>query len=348
MNRLQLKPTILMAFTAIVALVILLLEWGISVPHDGTLILTLSFWIMLIQGSVALAAAAETAKGKWIEPLKKDLLAFYPLILLFAVLSLFLKLKMDTFVWMEHPGRYLNENFFLIRNFVLILLTWFLARGYAKGVLENRESRSTWAVLYLFAFVTSQTVHAVDWMMSLEYPWMSTMFPPLVFVESFFSALALLGLIGAYMWKNYPDRSEYRKVMADAAVFMFGFALAWVGLFYGQFLVIWYGNIPHETIFFTRRVADPFYHYLLYVVLLMLFVIPFVGFLYRKSKQAPAWVSLMAFVVLGGLFFNRIYIILPNVHLSWGKFVLEFVLILVLMVSYFASRHKNLGFEPAK
>ena len=79
-------------------------------------------------------------------------------------------------------------------------------------------------------------------------------------MEAFYTGLALLGIIAAYLvFGNLDKEKPVKKVMKDAATFMFGFALAWAGLFFAQYLVIWYGNIPHETIFFTKRMDHSFY-----------------------------------------------------------------------------------------
>ncbi|GAB4380816.1 MAG: hypothetical protein Kow0042_31160 [Calditrichia bacterium] len=347
MTRFKLKPAALAGIALAVGVLVVLLEYFISLNQDGTLLLTLTFWVALVQGSVALVAAAEASGGKWIQPLKKDLLSFYPLILLIALLSLFLGLHMDAYAWSEHPGKWLNSSFFLIRNFVIQILAFIVAHFFVRATLNGRESKNTWAVLYLFIFVVSQSLVAFDWVMSLEYPWISTLFGGIFFMEAFFTGLALLSIVSAYfLRKGWGNKADITKVLRDAATFMFGFALAWAGLFYAQYLVIWYGNIPFETNFFVKRLSQPSFHGLFYLHVLFLFIIPFVGLLSNKWKTSPTWVTLMAVVVLLGVLVERLYYLLPVTQVSVGKLIVEFILMGFIFWVFFRSRERFLGASP--
>jgi hypothetical protein len=341
MNKLQFKPVGLMIISVLIAIVILLIEVFITGSKDGSFLLTLSFWITLVQGTVAVAAAADVSQGKWAEPLKKELFAFYPLILFTAVIFLILGFHMDIYKWTAKPGRWLNPSFFILRNFFLILLTFILAHFYIRASLKGSKSKGVLAVLYIFAFVAIQSFVAFDWIMTLEFPWMSTMFGPIFFMESFYAGLALGGIIAAYfIVRKIGETGAITKVLRDMATFMFGFALAWAGLYYGQFLVIWYGNIPWETSYFGIRMNHGPFNILLYLIIFILFIIPFVTFIPKKIKVSPAWVSFISVLVLIGILLERIFYILPVVQVNVVAVVIEFVLIGLLMVLFFLNREQ--------
>lgn len=343
MGKLDFKTPTLIILTLVVAVIIAAIELAFKSSVDGTLLLSLTFFVALIQGSVAVVAAAEAAKGKWIQPIKKDLLAFYPLIPFIAILFIVFGFRLDIYPWTHLQHKWLNQPFFVLRNVILLLISYDFARRFAKASLREKESKVNWAILYLFSFVICQSLVAFDWVMSLEYPWISTLFGGIFFMEAFYTGLALLGLISAgLLIKSGSENKATAKVMKDTAIFTFGFALAWAGLFYAQYLVIWYGNLPEETSFFTKRMHHAPYSHLLWLHFFMLFIFPFIGFVARKAKTSPAWVIIVSGVILLGVLVERIYYILPVTSINIFWWFIEFLLIGFLMSIFFLNRQKFL------
>jgi hypothetical protein len=341
MSAFQLRPIALTVFTLVCAIVIVLIETLFISGNDGTFLLTLTFWVALIQGPVALAAAAEVSKGKWIQPLKRDLLAFYPLILLLAVLFIFMFFRINIYPWTHEDHRWLNPNFFIGRNSIMLVISFIMAHLYVRASLQEKSYAGKLAVLYILTFIITQSLVAFDWIMSLAYPWMSTMFAPIFFMESFYAGLAIAGIIAAFrLHENKENEQDLKKVLQDSAVFMFGFALAWAGLYYGQFLVIWYGNIPWETSYFVVRMDHSPYKELMSLIIILLFIVPFVLLLPRKVKNSRAWVTTIASLILFGLFLERIFYIGPVASINYFVFLLEFLILGVLMILFFLNRDK--------
>lgn len=329
--------------SVVVIMAIGVIETVVKAGSDGNLLLLISFWITLIQGPVAVAAAAEVSRGKWAQPMKTELLAFYPLILFIALLFLFISFQMDIYEWTEIHHRWLNKSFFITRHFVLLILSFFVAHLFARASLLQKKSSQLLAVLYLFIFVISQSVIAIDWIMSLEYPWMSTMFPAIYFMESFYGGLAILALMAVVkLRQKLENGAEVKKVIRDAALFMFGFALAWAGLYYGQFLVIWYGNIPWETSFFGIRMDHSPFKEMMTLIIIILFIIPFVGLISRKAKESIAVVSFVSILVLIGLLIERLFYILPVLSLNALWIVIEFILMSGIFWLFFKNHEQVL------
>ncbi len=339
MSKLELKPGMLALAAVVLGGIILIIENIFKTTANGTFILTLSFWVAIIQGSVALAAAADAAKGKWLGPIKKDLLAFYPLILFMGILFLFLGFQMQVYPWYGKQHLWLSPNFFLGRNFAMLLISFLIAWKYASESLKGGKNTYIYAILYLFSFVITQSLVAFDWIMSLEYPWYSTLFGGLFFMESFFAGIAVAGIIsGSLISKGIDDSTTMKKVMRDSATFLFGFALAWAGLFYAQYLVIWYGNLPEETSFLVVRLHVPAYHIMFYASIVMLFVIPFGVLVSKKAKGSTAIVRSMSWIVIAGVLLERVLQILPNVDISPVMAVIEFALMALLVWLFYTSR----------
>ena len=343
MSALQLRPIALGVFTLVGAIAIILIETVFMSAADGTFLLTLTFWVALVQGPVALAAAAEVSKGKWIQPIKRELMAFYPLILLLSILFIFMLYRMNIYPWTQEHHRWLTPNFFIARNSIMLFISFIFAHLYIRASLQDKSYAGKLGILYLFSFIITQSLVAFDWIMSLAYPWMSTMFAPIFFMESFYAGLAIAGIIAAILLgKKTGDQQDLKKVLQDSAVFMFGFALAWAGLYYGQFLVIWYGNIPWETSYFAVRMDHSPYKELMSIIIILLFIVPFLFLLPKKVKNSRTWVTSIAILIFVGLLLERIFYIGPVTSINTFWFLVEFLIFGFLMVLFFINRDKIL------
>ncbi|WP_305042055.1 hypothetical protein [Geoalkalibacter sp.] len=299
---------------------VLLFEYGKLTPNRGALLLTLVFWSGLAQGCLALAAAAELTRARWIASLRRELLCVHPLLLVLALLFLCLAPRLDLYPWHEKPGPWLNGPFFLVRNLLLLLAVWWTGRRFALSAAARAEPCQRDAVLFLFAFVACQSLLAFDLVMSLAYPWMSSLLGAYFFVEALYAGVALAALLffvlGGGKQRQAPEviGAHHR----DVARLLFGFSVLWGGLFFAQFLLLWYGNLPEETGFIVARLQSAGLRNLALLVILACFVAPFIGLMARRVKERPALVALVALAVLAGLFGERLFFILPEAPLHLG------------------------------
>jgi hypothetical protein len=329
----------------IVAIGIFLLENTLKPNNYGSLLLTLLFWIALVQGSIALVAAADLAQGKWIVPLKKHLLSVYPIILFVAILFLIISRQMSMYGWAREPhGFWFNEWSFILRNFALLVASFVLARKFAKESVKESEKKNRWAALYILSFVVSQSLIGFDWVMSLEYPWISTLFGAYFFIEATYLGLAIAAIFCFLLLrKALHENSELvKKTQRDVATFMFGFSLFWAGMFFAQFLTIWYGNIPEEVMFTTKRMTLPTLKFMAQYILGALFFVPFLVLLSRKIKTTASAVSIIALIVMSGLLVERLFFLMPNVSINAVIAGIEMILMLVLFVLTVGSRERLL------
>jgi len=346
MKKLEIKPMLLIIIFLIVGIGIFLLENTLKPENYGSLLLTLLFWVAIVQGCIALVAAADLAKGKWIAPLKKHLLSVYPLILLIAVLFLIMSRQMNIYHWTEEKSDFwFNEWSFIIRNFVLLVASFVLAWKFARESIKESEKKNLWAALYILSFVVSQSLIGFDWVMSLEYPWISTLFGAYFFIEATYLGLATAAIFYLFLLRNasLENPEQARKTLKDVATFMFGFSLFWAGMFFAQFLTIWYGNLPEEVMFTTKRLASPLFTAMSRYVLGALFFVPFIVLLSRKIKSIPIGVSIIALVVMSGVFVERLFFLMPNVSINGFIAGIEVVLMLVLFILTLGSRERLLN-----
>ncbi|MDZ7264571.1 MAG: hypothetical protein ONB16_08300 [candidate division KSB1 bacterium] len=341
MNKLEMKPLILILIYLIVGIGIFLLENSLKPDYYGSLLLTLLFWIAMVQGSIALVAVADLAQGKWIAPLKKHLLSVYPMILFIAILFLFISRQMSMYGWAQEPhGLWFNTYSFIIRNFILLVASFLCARKFAFESIHERPKKNIWAALFILSFVITQSLVGFDWVMSLEYPWISTLFGAYFFIEATYLGLATAAICCFFLLRksSHENADQVKKTQRDVATFMFGFSLFWAGMFFAQFLTIWYGNIPEEVLFTSRRITVPSLRYLAPYVLGALFFVPFIVLLSRKLKTNPLVVSVIALIVMSGVIVERLFFLLPNVSIAGVIAGIEILLLLTLFILTINSR----------
>lgn len=336
MNRLNLNKNYFTFLFFFIAVIIFILENPFDKKISENWFFVIIFWITLAEGSIALVAASDLANSKWIHLIKDKLLQPYPIILYTAFLFVALAWKLESHPAIEKRNYWLNKEFFIIRNFIILLLTYFLAKKYNLENLKDANKKKLYAVLYLLCFVLSQSFIAFDWIMPLEYPWYSTLFGGYTFIESLYSGIAIGGIVFFFLMKKaHPEYKNFIFGIKSLATLMFGFSLLWVGLFYAQFLVIWYGNIPEETAFLLKRITSFSGNFLGTLVLICLFFTPFLTLLPQKFKENKLIVFIISLIILCGIFIERFLYVFPVIKLSPVIFPIEFLLLLFLYLLFY-------------
>jgi hypothetical protein len=197
---------------------------------------------------------------------------------------------------------YLNTGFFWVRMVIYFVVWIFLSqRLYRLSVRQDvspdldtsAKLRKVSAYgLPLYAITTAFASY--DLLMSLDPHWFSTIYGVYFFSGAFFVSLAAVVLIAWYIQKsgklgNVITTEHYH----DLGKFMFAFTVFWAYIAFSQYMLIWYGNIPEETIWFRHRSE----HGWMSISMLLLFghfVIPFVGLITRASKRKVWWLVTMS------------------------------------------------------
>ncbi len=293
----------------------------------GPLLLVLCFWVALVQGGVAVVATCDLVNARWIASVKPQLLALTPLLLLLSLLFLLLWPHLPQYPWSPMGGRYLNPDFFMGRNLVALLLTFAAALAYVSAAHRESGRRQSLAVIYLFLFVSCQSLVAFDWVMSLEYPWYSSLFGIYFFIEALYAGLAVAGLLFCWRLRRAErGQGQLREHLRDLAALIFGFCILWGGLFFAQYVLLWYGNLPEETGYILRRTSATPYLQMSWLFLGCNFLVPFLGLLSARVKNSPALLGSICLVILFGILVERLLYILPVLPISPLAGLTQFVL----------------------
>jgi hypothetical protein len=223
---------------------------------------------------------------------------------------------------------YLSRGFFVFRAALYFAVWSVLAVVYVRGSRrqddtgDERITRRLTALAgpALIVFALSVSFASIDWIMSLEPHWYSTVFGVYVFagcVVSFFSLLvvvsAALGRAGVL--RGVITAEHYH----DVGKLMFTFIVFWAYIAFAQFFLIWYGNIPEETVWYLRRIDSGW----LPVTLLLAighFVVPFLYLLPRTIKRRTPLLVAGAVWVLFIHLVDMYWLVMPTLHEDGPRF----------------------------
>jgi len=319
-----------------VAAVIFVAESFFKSVDGGSLLLNLTFWLAIAEGCVALMAAAEVSRATWHHPIKERMLAAYPMILVVAALFLAFIPQMDIYPWWGDPHFWAQKWLFVFRHVAWMLVMFLVARKFAGEALKGTHPSRRWGVVYLLMFALGQSIVGLEWVMSLEKPWFSTLFGGYFIVEAFQSGIAVAGIVLLTM--KAPEDERWRFAQRSVGGLLFGFSVFWVYFYFSQLIVIWYGNLPEEVQYLARRIG---YHTPYWALARMIFglcwVVPFVVLMAKRPKMNPRVVATVAVLILTGYYFEKWLMIAPATPVVLWIQILETVLLGGLFILFMRS-----------
>ncbi|TRX22678.1 quinol:cytochrome C oxidoreductase [Flavobacterium franklandianum] len=253
------------------------------------------------------------------------------------------------FVWMDpevvahdkliaNKSGYLNFPFWIIRA-AIFLIGWNLYRYYSrKNCLAQDESTDDsfykknfkMSAGFLVFFIVTESIMSWDWIMSVDPHWFSTLFGWYVFASFIVSAITTICLVSLYLKSKGFLEHVNTSHIHDLAKFMFGFSVFWTYLWFSQFMLIWYANIPEEVTYFVTRIE--LYNLPFFGAVVMNFVFPLLILINTDFKRI-SWVLVMAgTVILLGHYIDFFNMIMPGtVGDQWFIGVSEIASVLFFM-----------------
>jgi hypothetical protein len=325
------------------------------------------FFLLICLASVFVLSATSLAQAGWIVSFRRIPEAIGSIV---WVLAAIVGVVLMTIIWTDNhhiyhwledgyiPKNSLNslKNFFLSKPFfsiwtlvVLALWGWFGIKIRELSVRQDTEAKGStktyWknfnvsaGFLFVFALSLASTIPWL-WIMSLDSHWFSTMFSWYTFASSFVSGMSMVML-----WILYTKRHGYLEVVTeehvhDVGKFMFAFSIFWTYLWFSQFMLIWYANIPEETIYFKIRMHGP-YKFFYWINIILNFVCPILILMPRPNKRNYFVVTLVAVLILLGHWIDFYQMVMPavvgeNWKIGWFEIgiVSGFVGLVIYLVS---------------
>jgi hypothetical protein len=292
------------------------------------------FFLSLALGGLFFVLFQYAAQGGWGIVLRRIGETVFVTIPVMAVLFLPVLLGLhDLYEWsheeavatdalLQWKAPYLNVPFFLIRALLFFGIWSFIALRYYRGS-RNQDATGDPAVsarLRKFAgpsiivLALTQSFAAIDWIMSLTPHWYSTMFGVYFFAGSFLGFIALLSILAVAMrGAGLLDTAISIEHLHDVGKLLFGFTAFWAYIAFSQFFLMWYANLPEETIWYKVRMEGSW----LTVSLFLMaghFVAPFFYLMGRDVKRKGATLAIGAAWLLAMHFLDLYWQVMPTLH----------------------------------
>ncbi len=215
---------------------------------------------------------------------------------------------------------YLNATFFIIRT-IIYLLGWnyFAKKLRQQSMLEDAEGGLTFykkgirtsAWFMVFFAITSATA-SWDWIMSIDTHWFSTIFGWYIF-----SDWATIGSTTILLFTLYLKRMGYlenvnENHIHDLGKWIFAFSLVWTYIWFSQFMLIWYANIPEEVTYFTARLEVENYNFLFWFSMILSFIPPIILLISRDAKRNNGRLIFVSIIILIGHWINSYLLVAPG------------------------------------
>ena len=319
----------------VIGLILALIGW-ITTPREFFLAYLFGefFFLGLSLGSLGILMIHHLTAGYWgygVRRLLEAAVGNLPLLALLFV-PIFFGLS-ELYPW-KHPDSvaapellakklgYLNTSGFIVRTVIVfaiwivisrLLLKWSAEQDVTVSVEPTRNMR-TLSGPGLVIYPITMTFAAVDWIMSMEANWYSTMFPVLVCIGQILAALSLMillfaGAANSSRLAQLAGEDNFHKI----GNLLLAFVMMWAYLAFGQLLVVWSGNLPPEISWYLHRIAGS-WRWVASFIALFQFFLPFLLLLMRPVKKKRHLLAMVA----GCVFLSNIvtiwWTIAPSIH----------------------------------
>jgi hypothetical protein len=216
---------------------------------------------------------------------------------------------------------WLSRPFFLVRAVVYSGVWILFAVAIRKrSQRQDQDGDPRWtaenfrlSAAFLVLFAITLTLASFDWLMSLEYHWFSTIFGVYNFAGLFQSGLAVIILVALWLERAGPLQNVLSEAhLHDLGKLLFAFSVFWAYIWFSQYMLIWYANIPEETSYFIRREHGWWFPLFLLNIILN-WVVPFALLLRRDMKRQRQTIAIAAGIVLLGRWLDLYLMIFPSV-----------------------------------
>ena len=298
----------------------------------GLFTVTFLFLMGISQAGIVFCAITRLTRAHWSKPYYRlaeiSTLAFAPFAII-GFLLLYFYASDDLFYWLnpspgEHISPWLNIDFLLIRHLLALSFFYGLSIYYVlKGIrvdqsntqgdvvahLKKEDELYLLSPVVLIAYVICNTFFAWDFAMMLIPHWHSTVFPIIFWFGNMFAGTAALIAFPILLGKNAnspfgPDQTRCLGMVLT------GFTLVWFYMFWAQFFVMWFGNLPRETDGLFRQMYG---HYGPYFWAMMggCFLIPFVSFIFAFVKRSLVTMGILALCINLGIWLQKYLMVVP-------------------------------------
>jgi hypothetical protein len=290
------------------------------------------FFFMISLGVLAFYAIQYAAQAGWSPVLFRvmEAITYYVLPGGLIVLGIAFWADDHIFIWMDPEvvahdaliqakSGWLDKTWFTIRGLIFIT-GWSLYRYFSRKfslaqdlaeVNDNSNFKKNFRISagFLVFYIYTESIMSWDWIMSVDPHWFSTLFGWYVFASMFVSGITVIALITIYLKSKGLMEFVNDSHLHDLAKFMFAISVFWTYLWFSQFMLIWYANIPEEVTYFVTRIED--YNLPFFGMIILNFIFPFLVLMNSDYKRVPWFIVMAGVVILFGHYIDVFNMIMP-------------------------------------
>ncbi len=301
------------------------------------------FWLLIVNASMFFIGFTTLAMGGWQVALRRVPEAISSVVPILGIITFVILMSIvwggrtDIFHWLDKDAvandrilngkkGFLNPVFFTVWSTITIFLWWFIGHKLRSFSIESDKTgpmdyetgknwinkNILWASFFIvfFGLSVGSTIPWL-WIMSIDAHWYSTMFSWYTFASSFVAGMSLIAIFIIYLKNRGQLEYVTDEHLHDIGKFMFAFSIFWAYLWFSQYMLIWYANIPEETGYFKIRVQGPF-RGIFFLNLILNFVCPLLIFMKKSPKRNWTLVTFMAVLIIFGHWIDFWQMVMPG------------------------------------
>jgi len=324
----------------LIAIGIATMTFGLFSDHKTTwanYLVVNYYFLSLSMGGAFFLVLQSISQSGWSSSFKRvpeAMMSYLPFAFLFFMVLIFG--MHDLYSWsdrqaeaadpvLQHKSVFLNTPFFIARMIIYFLLWIFFAWKLRQlslmddntdhidsgRILQLFEKSEFYSKVFIFVLAITFSLSAIDWIMSVDVKWYSTIFALKNLVAAFLHGVSVLTLIVFILYKRgyFPFFNEYH--LHDFARYIFMFSIIWGYFWFSQFMIIWYGNIPEETAYYFERWKHG-WNILFYVEIALNWFVPFMVLLPIKTSRNMTVITMVIIVLIIGQYIDLFGQVIPG------------------------------------
>ena len=333
-------------------------------------LIAFTFMISIGVGALFLIALEYIVGADWSVPIRRVVEFFAAIIPLLAILVIPLLFNIGELFHWSHPeavaedkilsakAPYLNVSFFIIRVFVLIglwsLFYFFFVRNSKKQDTTKDQKLTTinirLSAIFIPIFAFTITISAVDWLMSIEPHWFSTIIGVYFFAGTVIAALAAVTLTTVLLKEHgYLHPAMTNDHLYSLGALLFAFVNFWGYIAFSQYMLIWYADLPEETFWFLQKWEGSWAIFSIGLIIIK-FLVPYIVLVSQPSKMDPKKLKFISVWLLFAHLYDLFWFVMPEMEemsggysFSWIDLVFPIAAVgLIILVFNMKAKKENL------
>lgn len=340
----------------ILSIIILFITHGVKSDHHenarfwASLLQNSVYFLLVVNSSMFFICATTLAWGGWqmsFRRIPEAISACVPVIGIITLVILLAILFGDNhtiYHWadakhlddtLRHKSPFLNKGFYTVWSIITVVGWWLLGKKMRTlsrqtderplSITEGKKyiwNNTVWAAAFITLFaLTVMSSIPWFWLMSIDAHWYSTMYSWYTFASSFVAGVSLITLFVIYLKNNNYLPYTNQEHLHDLGKFQFAFSIFWTYLWFSQFMLIWYANIPEETVYFEPRMQGV-YRGLTFLSLIINFLAPLLILMRRGAKRNYGTLTLMSVLIIFGHWLDFYQMVFPGIQPDHVPFML--------------------------